>query len=43
MPDILFFNEITDANANLVGGKGLSLGKTANLQPPAQPAGGRGK
>jgi pyruvate,water dikinase len=29
MPDILFFNEITDATAALVGGKGLSLGKTA--------------
>ena len=29
MPDILFFDEITDASAPLVGGKGLSLGKTA--------------
>jgi len=38
MPDILFFNEITDANANLVGGKGLSLGKTANAGLPV-PAG----
>lgn len=38
MPDILFFNEITDAGAALVGGKGLSLGKTANTGLPV-PAG----
>lgn len=38
MPDILFFDEITDANANLVGGKGLSLGKTATAGLPV-PAG----
>ncbi len=37
MPDILFFSEITDTNAALVGGKGLSLGKaaTAGLPVPA--------
>ena len=38
MPDILFFDEITDAAANLVGGKGLSLGKTATAGLPV-PAG----
>ena len=38
MPDILFFDEITDAEANLVGGKGLSLAKTANAGLPV-PAG----
>jgi pyruvate,water dikinase len=38
MPDILHFNEITDASANLVGGKGLSLGKTATAGLPV-PAG----
>lgn len=37
MPDILFFNEITDASANLVGGKGLSLGKTASAGLPVPP------
>jgi pyruvate,water dikinase len=34
MPDILHFNEITDATATLVGGKGLSLGKTASAGLP---------
>ncbi len=38
MPDILFFDEITDAEAILVGGKGLSLGKTAKAGLPV-PAG----
>ena len=38
MPDILFFDEISDAEANLVGGKGLSLGKTARAGLPV-PAG----
>jgi pyruvate,water dikinase len=38
MPDILFFSEITDASAALVGGKGLSLGKTATAGLPV-PAG----
>ncbi|QJW97383.1 PEP/pyruvate-binding domain-containing protein [Frigoriglobus tundricola] len=38
MPDILFFDEITDAAANLVGGKGLGLGKTATAGLPV-PAG----
>lgn len=34
MPDILFLDEITDAKAPLVGGKGLSLGKTARAGLP---------
>ena len=34
MPDILFFNEIDDANAKLVGGKGASLGKAAGAGLP---------
>jgi pyruvate,water dikinase len=34
MPDILFFDEITDANAGLVGGKGLSLGQSARAGLP---------
>ena len=34
MPDILFLDEITDAEALLVGGKGLSLGKTARAGLP---------
>lgn len=38
MPDILFFSEVTDAHAALVGGKGLSLGKTASAGLPV-PAG----
>lgn len=38
MPDILFFDEITDASAALVGGKGLSLGRTAGAGLPV-PAG----
>ncbi|VTS03692.1 pyruvate phosphate dikinase pep pyruvate-binding protein : Pyruvate phosphate dikinase PEP/pyruvate-binding protein OS=Rhodopirellula sp. SWK7 GN=RRSWK_04808 PE=4 SV=1: PPDK_N: PEP-utilizers [Gemmata massiliana] len=38
MPDILFFDEISDAEAHLVGGKGLSLGKTARAGLPV-PAG----
>jgi rifampicin phosphotransferase len=37
MPDILFFDEITDASAALVGGKGLSLGKTATAGLPVPP------
>jgi pyruvate,water dikinase len=37
MPDILFFAEITDAGASLVGGKGLSLGKTAGAGLPVPP------
>ena len=37
MPDILFFDEITDASAGLVGGKGLSLGKTATAGLPVPP------
>ncbi|MFM8273279.1 MAG: PEP/pyruvate-binding domain-containing protein [Gemmata sp.] len=38
MPDILFLDEISDAEAALVGGKGLSLGKTARAGLPV-PAG----
>ncbi len=38
MPDILFFDEISDASSSLVGGKGLSLGKTASAGLPV-PAG----
>jgi pyruvate,water dikinase len=38
MPDILTFPEITDAAAPLVGGKGLSLGKSASAGLPV-PAG----
>jgi phosphohistidine swiveling domain-containing protein len=38
MPDILLFNEITDRDALRVGGKGLSLGKTASAGLPV-PAG----
>jgi pyruvate,water dikinase len=34
MPDLLHFAEITDAHAALVGGKGLSLGKTAGAGLP---------
>jgi pyruvate,water dikinase len=34
MPDILHFNEIADARAAIVGGKGLSLGKTATAGLP---------
>src|SRR5262245_21703864 len=37
MPDILFFDAITDAEAAQVGGKGLSLGKTANAGLPVPP------
>ena len=37
MPDILFFDEITDADATRVGGKGLSLGKTATAGLPVPP------
>jgi phosphohistidine swiveling domain-containing protein len=37
MPDILFFNEITDLDVNRVGGKGLSLGKTAAAGLPVPP------
>ena len=38
MPDLLFFEEISDAGALLVGGKGLSLGKAARAGLPV-PAG----
>jgi rifampicin phosphotransferase len=37
MPDILFFNAITDLDAGRVGGKGLSLGKTASAGLPVPP------
>jgi rifampicin phosphotransferase len=37
MPDILFFDAITDAEAGQVGGKGLSLGKTATAGLPVPP------
>ena len=37
MPNILFFHDITDADALRVGGKGLSLGKTANAGLPVPP------
>src|SRR5262245_29051237 len=37
MPNILFFDAITDADAARVGGKGLSLGKTANAGLPVPP------
>jgi len=37
MPDILFFDAITDADALNVGGKGLSLGKTATAGLPVPP------
>src|SRR5438128_10613927 len=37
MPDILFFDAITDADAGRVGGKGLSLGKTATAGLPVPP------
>ncbi|VTU00352.1 pyruvate phosphate dikinase : Pyruvate phosphate dikinase PEP/pyruvate-binding protein OS=Rhodopirellula sp. SWK7 GN=RRSWK_04808 PE=4 SV=1: PPDK_N: PEP-utilizers [Gemmataceae bacterium] len=37
MPQILFFNEITDAEAAHVGGKGLSLAKTASAGLPVPP------
>jgi pyruvate,water dikinase len=37
MPDILFFDAITDADAGRVGGKGLSLGKTASAGLPVPP------
>jgi phosphohistidine swiveling domain-containing protein len=37
MPDILFFDAITDAESALVGGKGLSLGKTATAGLPVPP------
>src|SRR6187402_2662589 len=38
MPDILFFDAITDADAGRVGGKGLSLGRMAAAGLPV-PAG----
>lgn len=38
MPDLLYFDSITDAELPLVGGKGLSLGKTARAGLPV-PAG----
>jgi len=37
MPHILFFDAITDAEAPSVGGKGLSLGKTATAGLPVPP------
>jgi pyruvate,water dikinase len=37
MPDLLFFDAVTDATAGLVGGKGLSLGKTAAAGLPVPP------
>lgn len=37
MPDILFFNAITNQDAGRVGGKGLSLGKTASAGLPVPP------
>ena len=37
MPDILFFNAISDLDAVRVGGKGLSLGKTASAGLPVPP------
>jgi len=37
MSDLLFFDAITDLDANRVGGKGLSLGKTASAGLPVPP------
>src|SRR5438445_10886359 len=37
MPDILFFDAITDADAGRVGGKGLSLGRMAAAGLPVPP------
>lgn len=37
MPSILFFNDISDADLARVGGKGLSLGKTARAGLPVPP------
>ena len=37
MPNILFFNDITDSDLARVGGKGLSLGKTAAAGLPVPP------
>lgn len=37
MPDILFFDAITDLDAGRVGGKGLGLGKTACAGLPVPP------
>jgi pyruvate,water dikinase len=37
MPDILFFDAISDLDVNRVGGKGLSLGKTASSGLPVPP------
>lgn len=37
MPDILFLDAITDADTGQVGGKGLSLGKTARAGLPVPP------
>ncbi len=37
MPDILFFDDISDADAPQVGGKGFSLGKTAAAGLPVPP------
>src|SRR6476646_699663 len=37
MPSILFFNDISDVDLSRVGGKGLSLGKTAGAGLPVPP------
>ncbi len=37
MPDILFFDAVTDADVHHVGGKGLGLGKTATAGLPVPP------
>lgn len=37
MPDLLYFDSITEAELPLVGGKGLSLGKTARAGLPVPP------
>lgn len=37
MPDILFFDAVSDADAPHVGGKGLSLGRTATAGLPVPP------
>ena len=37
MPSILFFNDISDEDLARVGGKGLSLGKTARAGLPVPP------
>lgn len=37
MPEIIFFDTVTDRDAGRVGGKGLSLGKTASAGLPVPP------